>query len=265
MQWQTGNSTSISPAPFRTVPVLPVCGETANIERACNQILMGRTLSCGQVCVAPDYVLCHEDIIDQLEVTMTQKLRTWFGSGYNKDVHPYVGHIVNEVQYKKVTALIQQTKGDVVTGGSYDPVTRRVDPTIVRLDSFDDPGMEGETFGPVLWLKSVEDMYQAVSYINSRPKPLSLYVFSEDRQTQDYVVSNTSSGGAGINAVSSYLMNEKLPFAGVGDSGMGGSYHGKWSFSTFSHMKAVSKSLYEIDFMYPPRDKWLPFKLLRFL
>ena len=143
-------------------------------------------------------------------------------------------------------------------------MTRRIDPTIVRLHSWDDAGLEEETFGPVLWLKAVEDIYQAVDYINSRPKPLSLYVFSESREQQDYVVANTSSGGTQINAVIGFPVNSHMRFGGVGESGSGG-YSGESSFYTFCHMKAVSKSLYEIPVLYPPRDSPLLMKLLNFI
>merc|ERR1719419_798377 len=136
--------------------------------------------------------------------------------------------------------MIEHSAGEVVVGGGHDAVTRRIEPTVVRVDSWDDAGMQQETFGPVLWVKSVQNVEEAVDFINGRPKSLSLYMFSEDRRNQDFVVNNTSSGGMQINAVVGYATHEGLPFGGVGASGMG-AYHGQRTFDTFCHKKAVSR------------------------
>merc|ERR1712061_5888 len=116
---------------------------------------------------------------------------------------------------------------------------------------------------PVLWVKSVKNVPEAVAYINTRPKSLSLYMFSENKKNQNYVVNNTSSGGMQINGAAGYIGNHNLGFGGVGASGMG-SYHGKRTFYTFCHTKPVVRNLSEQKILYPPRDGW-KLKLLNYM
>jgi len=146
--------------------------------------------------------------------------------------------------------MFESTKGTVVCGGQSDAKTRRFQPTIVRCE-LEDPGLEQETFGPILWVVPVESVQSAVEYINNRAKSLTLYLFSNDDFTKNYVIHNTSSGGMQVNGTIVYAGHGGLGFGGVGESGLG-SYHGKYSFDTFTHKKPVVKSLLEMPVIYPP-------------
>ena len=207
------------------------------------------------MCISPDYVLCHEDKLDALIDAVGKTANKWFET--KEDCDKCVGKIVSKQQFERVTEMIKSTNGEIVFGGDYDESTRIVQPTVIVVKDWNDAGMKEETFGPVLWIKSVKDVQEAVEYINTREKSLSLYMFSEDTKNQSYVVNNTSAGGMQINGAASYIGNTNLGFGGVGASGMG-QYHGDKTFEIFSHKKPVVKSLGEASILYPPRNKeWI--------
>ena len=234
-----------------------IIDETADVDKAVRQTLFARTVNCGQMCVAPDYVLCHEDVMEEFVERISSKMNEWFhpesnGGDYDRS---YVGKLVNRQQFERVVNMLRSTKGKVVCGGSYDEETLMVEPTVIVVDEYEDEGMKQETFGPLLWVKRVKGVEEAVEHINSREKSLSLYMFSSSSRNQQFVVNNTSSGGMQINGAIAYLGNPNLGFGGVGSSGMG-AYHGDRTFYTFSHTKAVVQSLYEQRVLYPPRNGW---------
>jgi aldehyde dehydrogenase (NAD+) len=152
--------------------------------------------------------------------------------------------------------------GDLVSGGHADENERYLAPTILRNVPADSPVMADEIFGPILPVLTVEDVGQAISFINARPKPLALYLFSRDDQAQERVLEQTSSGGVTINHTLLHVAIPSLPFGGVGASGLG-AYHGRASFETFSHRKSVLKKPTWFDpwFFYPPyndsKRKWM--------
>lgn len=233
--------------------------EQADLEVAAKRIVWGKFMNCGQTCVAPDYLLVHDRVHDRFVQLLKQTVESFFGA--EPESSPDYGRIVNERHLKRLLALLPGS-GDVLVGGVADPATRFFAPTILTNVPDDAPVMKDEIFGPILPVLRVADVEQATRFINARPKPLALYVFSSDDRVQERVLSSTSSGGALVNHVVLHLAVHGLPFGGVGPSGMG-AYHGKYSVDAFSHRKAVLRKPTAIDpaIMYPPytdsKKAWL--------
>lgn len=172
-----------------------------------------------------------------------------------------VGRIVGDKQMSRLVQLLKTHGGRVVAGGSYDEKERYIEPTVLHV-SKESPTMVEETFGPILLVVDVKNMDEAIAYVNARPKPLSLYIFTSSQQTAERVVSNTSSGGVTINHCLLHCAHPDNPFGGVGESGTG-SYHGKRTFDTFVHEKSVLRKSVWPDggllsnpfFLYPPWNK----------
>jgi aldehyde dehydrogenase (NAD+) len=216
---------------------------------AARRIAWGKFLNAGQTCVAPDYVLVHEsrerDLIDALK----KAVHEFYGDDPKRT--PDYGRIVNERHHRRLAVLLKD--GEVALGGQADEADRYIAPTILRNVPTNAPVMADEIFGPILPVLTVRSIDEAVTFVNARPKPLALYVFTKDPKVGEDVLARTSSGGACVNATIWHLANPNLPFGGVGPSGMG-AYHGRDSFETFSHRKAVVTKSTRIDpkLAYPP-------------
>eukprot|EP00730_Choanoeca_flexa_P020116 TRINITY_DN9831_c0_g2_i2.p1 TRINITY_DN9831_c0_g2~~TRINITY_DN9831_c0_g2_i2.p1 ORF type:complete len:615 (+),score=169.96 TRINITY_DN9831_c0_g2_i2:54-1847(+) len=231
---------------------------SADIRLAAKRCVWGRNLNAGQQCIAPDFVLCHQDVLDEFAEQCKHFVTELYGQDPKQGNN--IGRIVGERQMKRLKGLLQTTKGQFVTGGAneYDEATRYIPPTVVKAD-MDDVLMEDEIFGPILVITPVKNAAAAVAEINRRPEPLALYVFADDKHVQDLVVQNTRSGGVTVNHCIFHVGNSHLPFGGVGNSGMG-AYHGKKSFDVFSHHKPVLVKTWLPDFglisdaffIYPP-------------
>ncbi len=236
-----------------------IVDRNTDLEVAARRIVWGKFYNAGQTCVAPDYILAHKDIEEPLLARMKQTLRDFFG----EDPHSGgdYGRIINVRHYERLMKLLPGS-GDVVTGGSGIAAERYIAPTILRNIPSDAPVMENEIFGPILPVLKVQDVDHAIALVNSRPKPLALYVFSADPAVQAKVLERTTSGGVTVNHTLMHLVNDSLPFGGVGSSGMG-AYHGKATFETFSHRKSVLVKRTWLDpwFFYPPynegKKKWV--------
>ena len=165
---------------------------------------------------------------------------------------PDYGRIVNARHHRRLMKLLPGS-GTIVTGGTADEEARYIAPTILRDVPADAPVMADEIFGPILPVLSVSDMEQAIAFVNNRPKPLALYLFSSDPLIQESVLERTTSGGVTVNHVLLHLAVPSLPFGGVGPSGMG-AYHGRASFETFSHKKSVlvKPTWFDPSIFYPP-------------
>jgi aldehyde dehydrogenase (NAD+) len=231
----------------------------ADLQIAARRILWGKFFNAGQTCVAPDYVLAHEAIEDELVAQMTKTAVEFFGDDPRES--PDFGRIVNARHHRRLTKLLPGS-GTIVIGGDGDETERYLAPTILRDVAADAPIMADEIFGPILPVLKVRDIGHAIAFINARPKPLALYLFSRDDRTQERVLEQTSSGGVTINHTLLHVAVPSLPFGGVGASGLG-AYHGRASFETFSHRKSVLKKATWFDpwFLYPPynasKQKWL--------
>ena len=230
-----------------------------DLDVAARRLVWGKWTNAGQTCVAPDYLLIHESIKPALVEKLKATVAEFFGSDPSKS--PDYGRIINARHHRRLVGLLPGS-GRVVLGGQHDEADRYIAPTILDDVPLDSPIMADEIFGPILPIFGVKSIDEAIAFVNARPKPLALYVFTSTTATADHVLDRTSSGGAVVNHLLIHLGVPNLPFGGVGASGIG-AYHGKASFDLFSHKKAVLRKPFALDppFMYPPYDdskkKWL--------
>lgn len=226
-----------------------VVDRTARLELAAKRLVFGKLLNCGQTCVAPDYLLIDRQVKDRF----LAYLKRWITVMYGGDALDNEGYVrmVNEKHFRRVMGLIDPDK--VVFGGKGDPDTLKIQPTILDNVSPEDPVMREEIFGPVLPVLTFDDVHEALDFINARPRPLALYLFSQNKNTQELFLRRASFGGGCVNDTIVHLATSRMPFGGVGSSGMG-SYHGKDSFDTFSHRKSIVKksTLLDLPVRYAP-------------
>ena len=231
----------------------------SDLEVTARRLIWGKCLNSGQTCIAPDYLLVERGVEQPLLEHLQARINTCFGE---EPLHsPDLGNIVNVAQFQRLDGLLEgaRSRGQLICGGQSDPSRRRISPTLIRVESLDDPLMQEELFGPLLPVLSVDDLNQAIALINQRPKPLALYLFTKQQQAQRQILERTSSGGVCFNDVVMQVGVPDLPFGGVGPSGMG-SYHGEAGFRTFSHQRSVLRRPFQLDvpFRYPPYGGKLP-------
>jgi aldehyde dehydrogenase (NAD+) len=221
----------------------------ADIDVAAKRIAWIKLLNAGQTCVAPDYVLADAKIRDELVAKIGEAI-TKFRAQENKNGL----RIVNQRQFDRLTDYVAKTKGKVALGGNSEASTLRLEPTVVVDPAHDEPLMCNEIFGPILPVISVQSLDEAILFVNSRPKPLSAYLFTKSRAVRERVIKEVPAGGMLVNHLAFQVSTAKLPFGGVGASGMG-AYHGRWGFDEFSHRKSVLTKPTRPDlssFVYPP-------------
>lgn len=204
------------------------------MEQTAKRVFWGKLLNSGQTCIAPDYVLCTKSVQEAFIREAEKVLTEFYGSDPKSS--PYLSHIVNEKQFKRLVGFLQQDQ--IAVGGKTNISEKKIAPTILVDVKPDDPVMREEIFGPILVIMNVKDLDEAIRFINSRDKPLSLYIFTKNKKAQKRILEETSAGGVAINDTATHITTENLPFGGVGASGIG-SYHGKQGFITFSHQKGV--------------------------
>ncbi|MCW2856584.1 MAG: alkH [Marmoricola sp.] len=228
----------------------------ADLDVTARRIAWVKLLNSGQTCIAPDYLIVHESVKDELVAKIRSSL-TEMSAG-----EPAGRPIVNERQFDRLCGYLAATNGSVV-GGEIDAAARSITPTILVDPDLDEPSMTEEIFGPILPVITYTDLDEAIRLVNSRPKPLGLYVFSGNRRVADRIVEQIPAGGAVINHCAIHYLLPSLPFGGVGASGMG-SYHGEWGFYAFSHRKSVAVKSFKPDLrmVYPPYSERTQ-KLLR--
>ncbi len=237
----------------------------ASINCAAKRIVWGKFLNAGQSCLAPDYLLVHHAAKNRL----IKQLKHWINVFYGTDPaqSPDYARIVNKKHFDRLSNLLEQVT--IITGGETDRNDLYIAPTIMENISLDSTIMQEEIFGPILPIIPYKELDEALTFINKRPKPLTLYLFSNNKKIQHKVIQNTSSGGICINDTLLHASSTKLPFGGVGLSGFG-AYHGKTGFDTFSHHKTVFKNTcwFDSGLRYPPYDtrlkKWVK-NLLKWL
>ena len=234
-----------------------IIDKTANIEIASRRIAWGKTLNSGQTCIAPDYLIIHKDVKEAFIDAFGKRIRELHGDDIMESPH-YV-HMVNEKAFQRVCSYIQE--GKIAYGGRSNPNTLCIEPTLLQDVPLSSPVMEEEIFGPVFPMIVLDDSngtpfkHKVTAYLQAKEKPLALYWFGEEKDGWE-VIRNTSSGGACINDVIMHIANERLPFGGVGNSGMG-SYHNRRSFECFSHSRAVLVPPTWIDLPF----RYMPYKL----
>lgn len=235
-----------------------IVDQSADLAVAARRIAWGKFFNAGQTCVAPDYVLAHESVHDELLQRLRSAVRDFYGEDPKKS--PDFARIVNAKHHRRLMRLLGS--GEIVVGGEADEVARYIAPTVLKSVAPDSPVMQEEIFGPILPVLKIRGLDDAIRFINERDKPLALYVYSSRDEVAERVIERTSSGGVTVNHAWLHLGVPDLPFGGVGESGMG-AYHGRSSFEVFTHTKAVLKKPTAMDppILYPPyteqKQKWI--------
>lgn len=227
--------------------------ETADIDLTAKRLVFGKYINAGQTCVAPDYVLVHKNKKAQL----IERLDHYISHSYPKDAQDKVidyPRIVNEKHFNRLLGLMEGE--NVIIGGKSDPTDLSIEPTVLDDVSFEAPIMQEEIFGPILPLIEYEELDKAIEVIRQRPKPLALYLFSNDKTRWKHIEKTVSFGGGCINDCLLHVASPYLPFGGVGESGMG-RYHGKTTFDSFSHHKSIlnKSTCFDLDLRYRPYDE----------
>ena len=225
---------------------------SANLRVAAHRIAFGRWFNAGQTCTAPDYVLVFKDVAEEFLGYLKETLLHFYGENPQKS--PDYGRIVSSRHFDRLTKLL--TSGTIYHGGQHDQADRFIAPTVLVNVSPDSPAMQEEIFGPILPVLEVDNVREVIEFVNARPSPLGLYLFSEDESVTEQILNSTSSGDAGVNECTLQPIVHDLPFGGVGNSGMG-KYHGEWGFRAYTNARGVLYHSTSLDFSslrYPPYD-----------
>lgn len=231
-----------------------IVDESSNLKIAANRIIWGKTINAGQTCVAPDYIVVHESVKKEFVKELKNSIEKFYGEDIlnNKDF----GRIVNERHFNRLKNILEEEKENIIYGGKNNKDERFIEPTLIETSSWESPSMSEELFGPILPIITYNNLDEAIENIKKMSKPLALYLFTTNKTVEEKVLTEISSGGVCINDTITHLINPKLPFGGVGHSGIG-SYHGKYSFDTFSHKRSVvSKSMkINMTMLFPPYNE----------
>jgi len=220
-----------------------------DLKIAANRIVWGKLFNNGQTCIAPDYLFVDKNIKEKFIEQLKLSIKTFYGEDPQKNM--FYSRIVNERNFDR---LIEYLKcGEIIYGGKTDRNDLYIEPTLIYNPSIDSKIMQEEVFGPILPIIEYEKVDDVINFINSRPKPLALYVFSKNKDFNQNMISKTTAGGMSINDTLMHVASEDLPFGGVGDSGIG-RYHGKSNFDVFSNYKSIFKNtfLFDRNIAYPP-------------
>lgn len=230
-----------------------IVDKSAHLELAARRIVWGKFINAGQTCIAPDYILVHHSVKQQLTEHLKQEITRAYGNDVQKSAD--FARIINLKNWERLLSYIHPER--VLFGGSYDKDDLFIAPTLLDEPDLKSDVMQNEVFGPLLPLISYQGEADLKRIIGSYEKPLSLYVFTESDSFSRFVIRNFSFGGGCVNDTVIHIANKHLPFGGVGHSGMG-AYHGQSSFDTFSHKKAITKKAtwLDIKLRYAPyKDK----------
>ena len=231
-----------------------------DVQQAAKRIVWGKSINAGQTCIAPDYLLVHQDIQEELIREMSKASVRFFGQ--NAIESPDYPKIINQTNFDRLQQLMQY--GKVLSGGQSDEQKLRIAPTFLADPNLDSPLMTDEIFGPLLPIIPYQNLEEAVQFVQNKPNPLALYIFSSDKTFQQAIRAQVQAGGVTINDTLMHFTNSSLPFGGIGASGFG-NYHGKAGFDAFSHQQSVMKRATWIDVpvRYPPYGQKI--KLLKWL
>ena len=221
----------------------------ANLRVAARRLASPKFSNCGQMCIAPDYILVPTDLKDKLIKELIIAIQSFYG--VDAEASEHYGKIINDKQWLRITSYLSE--GEIVYGGKSNREKLFIEPTIMTGVHADAKIMQDEIFGPILPILTYTSKEEALAIIHKNPNPLAFYVFTENKTDEQYWLTNVPSGGACVNNATMHITNHDLPFGGRGNSGTGG-YHGKLSFDTFTHTKSVLKTPTWIDpgFKYPP-------------
>lgn len=239
-----------------------IVDKTAKINISAKRILWGKFLNAGQTCIAPDYLLVHENILDEFIESLKNNLKEFYGKNAQKSKD--YSRIISQKHYKRLVGLLKNQ--NLIKGGNFDEEQLYIEPTLVLNPDLESELTKEEIFGPILPIISYKTEQELDKIILKNDKSLALYVFSENKSFQDQIIQKYDFGGGVINDTVVHFVNDKLPFGGVGNSGVG-NYHGKHSFGTFTRQKSIvnRKTYLDVPLKYPPYNKTSLFKkLLKF-
>ena len=227
-----------------------IVDHTANIKVSARRIAWGKYMNCGQICMSPDYLIVHQSKKEALVKALKSEIIRMYGD--NPKNSKYYARLVHK---RHANNMVNLLKGqNILYGGESDIPSRYVAPTIVAVDNLNNVLMQDEIFGPILPILIYKDEEEIDNIVQHFEKPLSFYVFSERKKWANRLMKKHSYGGGMINDVIVYFTNQRLPFGGVGNSGLG-SYHGKYSFDTFTHLK----SYVERPTWFDPIQRYAPY------
>lgn len=229
-----------------------IIDETADISSAARKIIWGKLINSGQTCVAPDYVIVEESVYSEFVKQCIKFINIFYGD--NPIMSESYAGIINKRNFDRILKLIENE--NIICGGNYNSEILKIEPTIVDIENMDSEIMRQEIFGPILPVIKYKRKNEIYEIIDKNRNPLALYIFTTDVQFEENIIKNVSFGGGCVNDTIIHCTMNNMPFGGIGKSGIG-SYHGKYSFETFSHKKSIVKSvsLSEIKLKYPPYTK----------
>jgi len=241
-----------------------IVDSSAKLKLAARRIVFGKYLNCGQTCVAPDYVLCHKSVKGEFVKEIKAEIERQYGAGAkngNYLTNPDYGKIINKKHFDRLMGLIDKNK--VVFGGGADEAALKIAPTVMDNVTWDDAVMGQEIFGPIMPILTFESYEELYEMLQDKPKPLALYLFTEDKKLVKQVTSRLRFGGGCVNDTIIHLATSEMPFGGVGESGMG-CYHGREGFNTFCHQKSIvdKKTWMDLPMRYQPYNRKVYGRLL---
>jgi coniferyl-aldehyde dehydrogenase len=241
-----------------------IISRSADIQKTLGRVMVGKTLNAGQICLAPDYLLVPEEKLNEVIDAAQQAVSSMYPTLLDNDQYT---SMINERHFQRLNGYLAEAeeRGQKVIpinpageDFSQQQGTHKIPPTLIPEPADDLKMMEEELFGPLLPIRTYQNFEETIDYINSKPRPLAAYYFGSDKQEETAVLQRTTSGGVCINDVIMHVMQEELPFGGVGPSGMG-AYHGFKGFQTFSHAKSVYRqagvNVAKLGGMLPPYSK----------
>ena len=252
---ETGRKILAAAAPTLTPVSLELGGKSpvfiaadADLGAAARRISWLKLMNSGQTCLAPDYILVEASVRDSFVEQLLSTLAEFRAESPDAGMP-----IVNDRQFERLAGYLDATKGTIAVGGTVSEADRTVQPTVILDPDPDEPAMCEEIFGPLLPVITVDDLDEAIRFVNGRPKPLAVYAFSGSKKVRKRIADEVPGGAVVFNHIAMHVLVPQLPLGGVGDSGMGG-YHGEWGFQTFSHRKSVLSKSARPDprFVYPP-------------
>ena len=241
-----------------------VISRSADVEKSVGRIMVGKTLNAGQICLAPDYLLVPEEKLHEVIAAAQKAVTEMYPTLLN---NPQYTSVINERHYQRLTGYLAEAEARGQKTIAINPAdedfsqqqgTHKIPPTLIPEPADDLKMMEEELFGPLLPIRTYREFEETINYVNTQPRPLAAYYFGDDKQEEQAFISRTTSGGICINDVIMHVMQEELPFGGVGPSGMG-AYHGFKGFQTFSHAKSIYRqanlNVAKLGGMLPPYGK----------
>ena len=237
-----------------------IVDETANLKVASKRIVFGKFLNCGQTCIAPDFILVHESV----KKDFTEKIIERIKKIYNEDVENSENYsrIINKKHFLRLIKLLEKDK--IIYGGKNNPNSNFIEPTLIDGSNFNSSLMKEEIFGPILPVVSYSNKDELKKILDNYKDPLAFYIFSNDKKFSNELIKRYSFGGAAVNDTISQIVNHRLPFGGIRNSGLG-SYHGKQSFKTFSFYKPyiVKSNIFDLNAKYKIDSSSVTYKLLK--